>query len=105
MEMKITFKKLQDKWSLSFGRGIVKREVPVLFSRLERRLSQTMKEGATSASLMKDKTCVIVKYGKEYSNKTLVSRDPFYLLYTTSCFLEDYLSAKTIKRAYNAYVN
>ena len=45
----------------------------------------------------KEKTCVRVNYNDGY-NETLMSQDATYLMYTTSCFLEDYLSPRTMNK-------
>jgi hypothetical protein len=53
-------------------------------------------------AVAKEKTCVVVNYGKD-TNETLESKDSNYLIYTTVCFLEDYLSYEIIKRYENLY--
>jgi hypothetical protein len=49
------------------------------------------------------KIVVEVKYTNHTTNETLKSSDASYLLYTTACFLEDYLSKNSLDRLYKKY--
>lgn len=98
--MKITItvpQKENEKWLLGLG----KRPRPMLradtlFNRLERVLSRLT---------LKEKVSILVRYTKDIDNETVVSQDTSYLLYATSCFLEDYLSKKVLTRARNQYLD
>ena len=52
---------------------------------------------------LKTKTCVIVDYGDKYLNETMTSLDGSYLVWATSCLLEDFLSRRTLKRIEKKY--
>lgn len=45
-----------------------------------------------------EKLAIKVKYSKGYTNETIDSRDKNYLLYATTCFLEDYLKKGFIRK-------
>ena len=96
MKFKITVpQKKGDKWFLGYGarpRGMARADT--LYNRLERLLLRTK---------LKEKTSIVVKYGKDTSNETVASFDVKYLLYATSCFLEDYLSKVVLKRVEKKY--
>lgn len=95
---KITFKKLNNAWQLSFGSSIVKRKnVAVLYYRLKRKISRWL------ASCEGVKTCVRVNYGNGYYNESLPSKDESYLLYCAGCFLEDFLSENMLKKIEKKY--
>ena len=68
---------------------------------LERRL------GARKGGSLKEKTAIVIKRydGSSWvdENETLDSRDPKYLVYTTACFLEEYLSNKVMRRILRGY--
>lgn len=56
---------------------------------------------------LKEKTAIVVK---EYIdshfvniNETLASKDPKYLLFTLTCFLEDHIEKYTLNRKYKKY--
>ena len=51
----------------------------------------------------KEKTCVRVKNGNMYVNETLPSKDAEYLMYCTTCFLDDFLNEKTMKKIERKY--
>ena len=61
----------------------------------ERLLSRLTTEG---------KTCVRVNYGKGYHNESVPSQNVPEQLYALSCFLEDYLSEKTLGRIGKNYL-
>lgn len=50
------------------------------------------------------KTSVIVRYGNDMDNETETSQDGAYLVWAISCFLEDFLSRKTLKRIEKKYL-
>ena len=54
-------------------------------------------EKALAPQRIKEKICVRVKYDVGYINETLNSNNVNYLLWTTMCFLEDYLSKDYIR--------
>jgi len=79
-----------DKWSVSFGKGMRKRNnASVILNAIERSLPRLS---------MTQKLAIKVKYGKDSSNETVQSQDVSYLLWATSCFLEDYLTKKVLRR-------
>lgn len=85
-----------EKWFLGYNfrpRGMARADT--VFSRLERLLLR---------STLKQKTSVLVRYGKGAVNETVASLDPRYLLYAASCFLEDYLSKFVMERARRTYL-
>ena len=47
----------------------------------------------------KEKTCVKVKYVDKTTNETLSSKDAEYLMYCTTCFLDDFITVQTMKKA------
>lgn len=81
--------------TISFGGGSRKRRnVTILYGAIERYLQPRA---------MKEKTKIVVKYGKTTSNETIASTDKKYLLYAAGCFLEDYMTKdmqKTIRDRY-----
>ena len=58
-----------------------------------RRLERLLTRG-----LVSPKTSIVVKYDRYTSNETLDSNDVPYLMYATSCFLEDYLATYHMKK-------
>jgi hypothetical protein len=80
-------------WSISFNKGIRKRKTATMIFKWARRHLYAYAKRA--------KIAVEVKYSKDTSNETVPSAEPDYLVYATSCFLEDYLSdavlAKEVK--------
>lgn len=50
-----------------------------------------------------EKTSIRVEYGSNVSNETMRSNEVEYLIYATTCFLEDYLSRTYIIRAEKTY--
>jgi len=75
-----------------------KRKTPELLYRLlERKITKIL--GVDHDA----KIAVKVKYDKDTSNESLRSSDINYLLYTASCFLEDYLSKEGLNRLYKKY--
>ena len=95
--MKITIKiprNEKDKWIVSFGKGNRKRNsASVILNAIERYLQVHAK---------KEKIAVKILEYEDDSwknvNESLGSQDVNYLLYTTSCFLESYLSHEVLKR-------
>lgn len=84
-----------EKWKVSFGHFPSSRKDPVLIFRLiERRLLRTA---------IREKTSITVNYSKDSSNESLDSLDANYLLYTLSCFLEDYLKWDYQKLLFKKY--
>lgn len=78
------------KWKLFWsGKGKHFFNPNTLYSGIERRLL---------ASANKEKLAIRVKEGNYTANETLASTDSKYLLYSLSCFLEDYLSKESLKR-------
>ena len=49
------------------------------------------------------KTAVLVKDGEGYSNETIDSINPDYLLWATACFLEDHLPKSLTSRIQKQY--
>ena len=95
--MKIIVKvpETSNKWKLhwaGFGKHFTRADT--LINGIERRLLRTAKD---------KKLSILVKYDKDSSNESLASLNPAYLLYTLSCFLEDYLSAETLRRIEKKY--
>ena len=94
-------KKNGDKFSLARkgwkGRSFV--TAAGLMGRMERIFPRTE---------FKEKTAVIVKEyhrGRFRSlNETLSSKDPKYLIFTTACFLEDYLSKDKLVKVLKKYL-
>jgi len=83
------------KWEVTFGKGVRRRnDASTVFLAIQRHLSPR----ATN-----EKIAVKVKYGDGTTNETLSSQDVRYLLYATSCFLEDYLSPKVMLRVEREY--
>jgi hypothetical protein len=89
----------KDRWTVSlFGKTPHKRkDATSLYRLVERKLS------ASLGSCMKEKTACRVKYG-DGVNVSLGSSDKNYLLYTLSCFLEDYLTKTVLNRAERQYL-
>ena len=88
-------KKEGDKFSIGWGaRPRPMHSAATILNRLQRLLVE-LKHG--------DKTSVIVKYGKGIHNETIRSNDVEYLVYTTTCFLEDYLPRYHMIRAEKRY--
>lgn len=84
-----------DKFSISFGSGSRRRNsASVILSALKRKL-----RGYTR----KEKIVVKVKYSKDTTNTTLPSLDTKYILYATSCFLEDYLKTDHLLKLQRDY--
>ena len=84
------------KWKLSFGKGERKRNsASVIFLAIEKRLQ---------ARAIKEKLAIRVKYTKDTDNETIPSQNAPYLLYSASCFLEDFLSKKVLKRIRKQYL-
>lgn len=90
----------KSKWKLYWsGKGKHFYNANTLYNGIVRRLL---------GSRLKEKMAIKVKEGKDTANETLTSFDKKYLLYTLSCFLEDYLSKETLKKAvkeYSAWTN
>lgn len=90
----ITVPKNYDLWFLSASR----RKSPELIYRLlERKIDRILRTG------INEKIVVKVKYTDGTTNETLKSSDASYLLYSTACFLEDYLSIEGLTRLYKKY--
>jgi len=79
------------KWEVSFGAGSNRKRntASTIFLAIQRHLSPRT---------LKEKIAVRVKYEDSTTNETLGSQNKAYLLYATSCFLEDYLSQKVLLR-------
>ena len=75
-----------------------RRNVTLLYGALERKLLRF------SRTQLKEKTKIIVKYGKSSSNETIASLNAFYLLYASGCFLEDYMSINMQKNIRDKYL-
>lgn len=75
-------------WKLRWGKGGIRKRKSVasLFNAIEHRYLR---------SQLNEKISIVITYGKDaanvYVNESLASTDVHYLLYTTLCFLEDYL--------------
>lgn len=79
-----------DKWSVSFSKGLRKRNsAMVVYKAVKRHLQ---------ARAMRDKIVIKVVYGKDRVNETIPSIDASYLTYATACFLEDYLSIRWLSK-------
>ena len=86
-----------DKWKMSWpGYGKHFLRADTLLNGMERRFLGSAKW---------EKLALTVKYTDGTFNETLGSTDAGYLLYTLSCFLEDYLSDETLKRIERKYAN
>lgn len=88
----ITVPKKDKKWKWSLG-GKNKRHylrADTLLKAIERCFSMRRS---------KEKTCVKIKDGDVYVNESYPSYNSSEQLWTTSCFLEDYLSSK-VKKSY-----
>ena len=82
---------VSDRWSVSFGgRKITRNTAYKMFRLMEARLPKMIKKYG--------KLSVRVIYPDGYDNETIKSDDVPYLVYATSCFIEDYLSEATLKR-------
>lgn len=95
---RITIKLPNDngKWGLSFGKGLKKRNsAGVIFGAIERRLRGYASE---------EKLVIMVREDGEIVNETLKTNDYRYLLYTTGCFLEDFLSEPMMKNIEGKYL-
>lgn len=83
MVVKFVISKESGVWKLIKTKRI---KVETLIRKLESKVSNYL-------CLYPDKkTAIIVKYDKGYLNETLNSNNINYLMWTTICFLEDYLS-------------
>lgn len=90
----------KDKWKLGLGkRPRSMARADTLLNRLERVLSSKL--------ILKEKIAIkVLEYNDgswENVNESLASQDADYLIYTASCFLEDYLSAEVLKRIEKKY--
>ena len=66
----------------------------IILKRLERLLTRR---------IIGQKTTIIVKYDNDLFNETIPSNKVNYILYATTCFLEDYLTADYIIQAEKEY--
>jgi len=88
--------KEKDKWKLHWsGKGKHFISATTLFLGIERRLLRLAN---------KEKLAIRVKYTKDTFNETIPSQNALYLLYATSCFLEDYLSRSILGRIRKQYL-
>lgn len=86
------------KWYLSINSARIKRlSIHDLLKAFRNRLAQHL------GSCEGQKTCVKVKYDEMYHNETLTSDSLEYLIYATTCFLEDYISSETMRKAEKRY--
>ena len=101
MQIKVKIPKDEkSKWKLGIGsRPRSMARADTLLNRLERVLSSRL--------ILKEKIAIVIKEWNgtvwEKINETLRSKDKNYLLYTTSCFLEDFLSKESLKRIEKRY--
>lgn len=95
MKIKITIPKTQnDKWTVSFGNGNRKRDsATIIFNAIKTYLRAYRKE---------EKIAIVINgyidSHLEVLNETLDSADREHLIYTTSCFLEDFLTQETLNK-------
>ena len=102
VKFNITVPQKGENWKIDTINGHSQRKSPTLVMRLlERKLN------AISVRGNETKTCVKVKYDAEYYNESpnvLLTPDSLkQTLWVTSCFLEDHLSKRTLKRFENNY--
>jgi len=91
----------KDKWLFFKGSGghpLKKRTASYTFLALERFLLRSL------ALKKADKLSVRVVYPDRENNETTTSKDAFYLIYATSCFLEDYLPDNIMRRVERKYL-
>ena len=99
----ITVPQGSKKWMVTVSSGCFKRKSAAnVYNYVERKLLAKKMMTSLGTSL-KDKTAARVKYDKEYHNESLASKNTSYLLYTLSCFLEDYLSQDTLNNKEKLY--
>ena len=88
--------KEKDKWKLHWsGKGKQFISATTLLNGIERRLLRLAN---------KEKLAIRVKYTKDTDNETISSQNASYLLYATSCFLDDFLSKEVLKRIRKQYL-
>lgn len=101
--MKVTIKipkSEKDKWVVSFGKGIRKRNsASVILNAIERYLQPHAKKEKIAIKVLEYNGTIW-----ENVNESLASQDANYLLYVTSCFLEDYLSHEVLRRVEKLYL-
>jgi len=93
----VTIPKIQNqKWKVSFGKNsrITRTSSVLVYKAIERTLLASS-EGV--------KTSIVVRYDENITNETLASTDPAYLLYTLSCFLEDFLPNRFLRAKEKRY--
>lgn len=101
MKIKIKIPKTEkDKWRLGLGfRPRSMATATTLINRLERLLPRL---------ILKEKIAIkVLEYEDgswKNSNESYASQDTNYLIYATSCFLEDYLSFEVKKRVEKQYL-
>ena len=69
-------------------------------------------DGALKHKELKEKTAIVVKEGRIYKgrykgtiiNESMDSTNPYYLLYTTACFLEDYITRRIMRPIERRYL-
>ncbi len=95
---KIIIKELENNWQLTMGAGARKHpRTMVLFNAVERKIKSFL------ASQKGGKTVVKVVYADGGQNESLASKKVGYLLYTLTCFLEDFLSEETLAKKIEKY--
>ena len=96
---KIIIKELTAGWQLTMGgRPRKHSRASVLYAAVERKIKPFL------ASQPKGKTAVKVIYVDKSHNESLSSKNAGYLLYCLACFLEDFLSEKTLGKKIKKYV-
>src|SRR3990167_10590668 len=86
----------KEKWIISFGpKRYKRRNANTTFSLIERILPRLCE---------KEKIAIRVKC-VDGINESLLSNNPKYLLFTSSCLLEDYLSYFVLTKLERKYVN
>jgi len=95
---KITVRELKNNWQLVMG-GAARRHsrIIVLFNTVERKIKSLL------ASQERGKTAVKVVYADGGHNESLNSGNVDYLLYTLTCFLEDFLPEWTFNKKIEKY--
>lgn len=81
----------------SGGKPLKRKTITYTFKALERFFARSCEAKADQ------KLRVLVRYPDKSENESLASTDKNYLLYTTACFLEDFLPKKTLGKIENSH--
>ena len=90
----------KEKWKISFG-GVTpfrRNSAAVAYNTVERKINSFLR------TCDNKKTAIIVKYTDSSTNESLDSSDARYLLYSLTCFLEDYLTPAFFKDKSEKYL-